>query len=77
MVENMIQGNTSRQQHFFRLLEQKLDAYYLAVLNSEPTDVLNAELKGFLEAGMVLNVTSKDVLDAMIQARYRSILGRP
>ncbi len=65
--------SVSDQQRYFRLLEKKLDNYYLAVLNSEPADQLNAELKGFLEAGMVLKVTSKDVLDAMIQSRYNHI----
>jgi hypothetical protein len=65
--------SVSDQQRYFRLLEKKLDSYYLAVLNSEPADQLNAELKGFLEAGMVLKVTSKDVLDAMIQSRYNHI----
>jgi|GEM_PF-5296557 hypothetical protein len=62
----------SKQQQYFRMLDQKLDTYYLAVLNGEPADIFQAELKGFLEAGMILNVTSKDVLDAMIQARYKS-----
>ena len=35
----------SDQQRYFRLLEKKLDSYYLAVLNSEPAEQLNAELK--------------------------------
>ena len=64
------------QQAYFRLLEQKLDNYYAAILNSEPTEQLNAELKGFLEAGMILKVTSKDVLDAMIQSRYKLARGQ-
>ncbi len=64
------------QQRYFRVLENKLDAYFRSILEEEPVDQLNAELKGFLEAGMILKVTSKDVLDAMIQARYHSITGK-
>ena len=66
----------SEQQRYFRILEEKLDSYYLAILNSEPAEEFKAELKGFLEAGMVLKITSKDVLDAIIQARYNKILNK-
>ena len=63
------------RQRYYRALEKKLDAYFRAVLLKQPTEELNAELKGFLEAGMVLKITTRDVLDAVIQARYKSIKG--
>ena len=61
------------RQDYFVLLEKKLDAYFQAVIDDSPVEELNAELKGYLEAGMVMKITSKDVLDAMIQTRYQSI----
>ncbi len=56
-------------QRYFQMLERKLDIYFQTVLQSEPSEQLNAELKGFLEAGMVLNIATKDVLDAKIKSR--------
>jgi len=68
-------SDNQNHQNYFLLLEKKLDQYYLALLNKEPAEEFNAELKGFLEAGMVLQVTSKDVLQQIISNRYKSILG--
>ena len=68
-------NDDGKRQSYFRILEKKLDEYFHAIVNDEPVEQLNAELKGFLEAGMVLKVTSKDVLDAMIQNRYKIVKG--
>lgn len=69
----MLIVDENERQDYFKLLEKKLDAYFQAVINDSPTEELNADLKGYLEAGMVMKITSKDVLDAKIQARYQSI----
>ncbi len=70
-----MENHEQRVQNYFGNLVRKLDDYYLAVLNKEPLDVLNAELKGYLEAGMILKLTSREMLQDIITERHNSILG--
>ena len=61
------------RQRYLEALVRKLDRYFAAALAEGEVAGLKAELKGFLEAGMLSGLVEKGTLDALIRAREEAL----